>query len=91
MASIYARWVGAWEYRLATRDNNRVVRPFEWGLDWLGLPGTDPDPGSRIGEYVRGVLADSAKFFSYRTPSDYKLDGAHLTFTSPLDPFRARR
>ncbi len=24
-----------WEHKLAQRDNNRVVRPFEWGLDFL--------------------------------------------------------
>jgi hypothetical protein len=24
-----------WEHKLARRDNNRVVRPFEWGLDFL--------------------------------------------------------
>ena len=29
--SRYARWMNDWEYRLETRDSNRVVRPFEWG------------------------------------------------------------
>src|SRR5437870_588070 len=24
-----------WERKLAQRDNNRVVRPFEWGLEFL--------------------------------------------------------
>ncbi|MGE5647203.1 MAG: RcgR family putative quorum lactone hydrolase [Acidobacteriota bacterium] len=84
MASIYARWVGAWEYRLATRDRNRVERPFEWGLDWLGLPENGQNPDARIREFVRGVLADSASFFSYRTPSDYRLEGSHLSFSSPI-------
>jgi hypothetical protein len=28
---IYARYMDRWERKLATRDNNRVVRPFEWG------------------------------------------------------------
>ncbi len=32
--SRYARWMNDWEYRLETRDSNRVVRPFEWGMDW---------------------------------------------------------
>jgi hypothetical protein len=31
----YARWMYSWETRLTTRDENRVVRPLEWGLEWL--------------------------------------------------------
>jgi len=26
----------AWERRLASATSDRVVRPFEWGLDWIG-------------------------------------------------------
>ncbi len=38
--SRYARWMNDWEYRLETRDSNRVVRPFEWGMDWTAdFPG----------------------------------------------------
>lgn len=84
MASIYARWVGSWEYRLATRDSNRVVRPFEWGLDWLGLTQNNSHPGAQVREYVAEALADSEALFSYRTPSDYRLEGSHLTFSSAL-------
>src|ERR1039458_2039962 len=25
----------AWETDLTTRDTNRIVRPLEWGFDWL--------------------------------------------------------
>ena len=31
----YARWMYDWETRLTTRDENRVVRPLEWGFEWL--------------------------------------------------------
>ncbi len=31
----YAKWMTAWETRLTTRDTNRIVRPLEWGFDWL--------------------------------------------------------
>ena len=34
MRTRYKNWIESWEYRLTTRDSNRVVRPFEWGLDW---------------------------------------------------------
>lgn len=31
----YANWMYRWETALTTRDENRVVRPLEWGFDWL--------------------------------------------------------
>jgi len=31
----YAKWMTRWETRLTTRDTNRIVRPREWGFDWL--------------------------------------------------------
>jgi len=34
MPSLYARWMYKWETRLTQVDNNRVVRPLEWGVDW---------------------------------------------------------
>ena len=34
MPSLYARWMYNWETRLTSVDNNRVVRPLEWGLEW---------------------------------------------------------
>jgi hypothetical protein len=31
----YADWMYRWETALTTRDENRIVRPLEWGFDWL--------------------------------------------------------
>ena len=33
MKEHYRRWMHDWEARMTSRDNNRVVRPFEWGLE----------------------------------------------------------
>src|SRR6266851_3572309 len=35
LSKIYAKWMYAWETALTTRDTNRIVRPLEWGFDWL--------------------------------------------------------
>lgn len=35
VANLYARWMYRWETALTTRDENRIVRPVEWGFDWL--------------------------------------------------------
>ena len=34
MPSRYAQWMYDWETRLTSVDNNRIVRPLDWGLDW---------------------------------------------------------
>ena len=35
MLKRYAEWMVRWETELTTRDENRVVRPMEWGFGWL--------------------------------------------------------
>ena len=91
MPGLYARWMDRWERKLATRDTNRVVRPFEWGTDWLheiGYPScpADANGNSRecLSDFVTGALADSDRFFSYKSATDYHLKDGELTFTSPV-------
>lgn len=80
-----------WERKLATRDTNRVVRPFEWGADWLhsiGYPDCPADANGDAPEWVEQftaqALADSDRFYSYEPASDYHLRDGLLTFTSPV-------
>ncbi len=47
---IYGRWMDRWERKLATRDTNRVVRPFEWGTDWLNAIGYPSIPAEVNGD-----------------------------------------
>jgi hypothetical protein len=82
MTGLYARWINRWETKLATRDNNRMVRPFEWGLDWL--PDAPLDP-SGLAAYLANHKAQSDQFFSYRTPSDFSISEGRLTFTSAIE------
>jgi hypothetical protein len=86
----YARWMDRWERHLASRDSDRVVRPFEWGSEWLDrlefprchLTG---DGLSKLPAFVAEALRDSDRFFAYETPRNFKLEGARLTFRSPVD------
>jgi len=34
MRKLYARWMYDWEDRLCSRATDRMVRPFDWGLEW---------------------------------------------------------
>jgi hypothetical protein len=97
MPGIYASYMERWERKLATRDNNRVVRPFEWGADWLSEIGhpaisaeVNGDAHERLSDFTASVLDDSERFFAYAPVRDYRLRGNRLNFTSPV-PSRDRR
>jgi dienelactone hydrolase len=80
----------AWERRLAGATKDRVVRPFEWGLEWIPTNGhrSDAAPVDVIGDWVSQVMADSDAFFTPAETTDYtltpSLDGSLLTFPSAL-------
>jgi hypothetical protein len=82
MTGLYARWIDRWETKLANRDTNRLVRPFEWGLDWL--PGAPADPGA-LSAYLAEHTRRSGEFYSYETPTDFTLQDGRLAFTSAVE------
>lgn len=85
-----------WERRLAdVSRHDRIVRPFEWGLEWLDPPITADHYGSNgksaatpfyaVDRWVDAVMADTDRFYSAPSTSDYELDGNRLTFPSAID------
>ncbi len=84
MSGLYARWIDRWERKLANRDTNRVVRPFEWGLEWLDLPPSSDDALEAVSAWAAAAVTGSDRLFSYTKPADYRFEGSHLRFTSAL-------
>jgi dienelactone hydrolase len=82
----------AWERRLASVTKNRVVRPFEWGLDWTPPNGHGPDthPSSVLKKWVAEIMADTDAFFTPAPSGTCELapgpreTGRALTFQSAL-------
>jgi hypothetical protein len=80
----------AWERRLASVTTDRVVRPFDWGLEWVPDNGHQPGalPADVIGDWVSHVISDTDAFFTPPPTTDYTLqpapDGDLLTFPSAL-------
>jgi hypothetical protein len=82
-----------WETRLTTRDENRVVRPLEWGFEWLepfmqshGFGAAMPsahvarDNAAAEAAMVRIselLIQNSDKFFGYERPTDFRLEERH--------------
>lgn len=89
----YARWMYEWETRLTTRDENRVVRPLEWGFDSIspfleshGLTGALPEADAAHGgekaeaamtKINQILIAHSNDFFGYQRPADFRLEERH--------------
>ena len=88
MPSRYAQWMYDWETRLTSVDNNRVVRPLDWGLDWThswpdrngGRPsgeGSGQDSRELLEYFSRfndRIVNASDDFYSYQKPSDFRLE-----------------
>src|SRR5271165_5430036 len=83
MPSRYAQWMYDWETRLTSVDNNRVVRPLDWGLDWThGWPGRNggpvgqgaPDLLKYFSQFNDRIIRTSDDFYGYRTPGDFRLE-----------------
>jgi hypothetical protein len=71
---------GAWERRLASATTDRVVRPFEWGLDWIPQNGNRVDPAAeQIGEWVLQVMKNTDEFFTPPPTRDYALTARAAT------------
>jgi len=83
--SWYEHAIRRYEHRRWTNDDNRMVRPFEWGIEHIqSLNGTG-DPRIFLAEYASEAIARSREWFAPGTVRDYRLDGDNvLTFTSPL-------
>jgi hypothetical protein len=74
-----------WEHSLSRRDTNRKVHAFEWGLDFITQNGTQViDPKRFLLEYSQKAITESDLYHSYNPANDWKLDGRHLTFSSPI-------
>src|SRR5437762_8522641 len=64
----------AWERRLAAATTNRVVRPFEWGLEWIPKNGSSGvPPADQVRQWVARVMSDTDAFFTPHPTTDYTL------------------
>ena len=90
-----------WEYRLTTRDENRVVRPLEWGFEWVepflathGFGAAVPSPESMRDDAEAAMvrinqllIRNSDVFFSYERPTDFRLEERHpMLFPTNVRP-----
>jgi hypothetical protein len=94
----YREWMYRWEHALTSRDTNRIVRPFEWGLDWaerwpVAHSAPKDHSEAEIERYWfdlnERIVEHSEEFYSYRRPTNFCLEQrpvrVHQTGSNP-DP-----
>jgi hypothetical protein len=79
-----------WETDLTTRDENRVVRPLEWGFEWItpfleahgfadAVPGPEVEHDDAAAEAAmvrinQLLIRHSDQYFGYERPTDFRLE-----------------
>ena len=84
----YAKRIDSWEYHLATRSTDRVVRPFDWGAEWMArwpFSSKAADLEDKLRELSRIAIARSPEFFAYQPPADFRVEGNMVRFRSPIE------
>ena len=86
MKETYRRWMHDWETRMTARDSNRMVRPFEWGNEfvqaWPVAAGMRPpqdasDAKASLAFWTAvndRIIANSDDFYAYKTPTDFRIE-----------------
>jgi hypothetical protein len=90
LSRLYAKWMFSWETALTTRDTNRIVRPLEWGFDWLqdfsplatedGPHPTDVSVADNFARMIavnHDIISRADEFFDYQTPTDFRVERRH--------------
>lgn len=81
------RYMHRREREHAMRDNNRIVREFGWGIEFIDKSRTNADPHEFFREYSRKTIQASDEFFCSPAISDYQLIDNELTWTSGIETF----
>src|ERR1700750_1052347 len=78
------RYIRARERWHAERDTNRLVRPFEWGAEFVSEHTNGGGPREVIARASRDAVRHSEEFYALPPIEDYHLRGGRLTWTSAV-------
>jgi dienelactone hydrolase len=66
------------------RDNNRLVRPFEWGLSYISDHVNGDDPRKVLRNHTAQAMMSSDDFYALPEIPDFQLHDDQLTWTSAI-------
>ena len=71
-----------WYHQL---DDNRLVRPFDWGLSHILDHVNGDDPRVLLRQHTERVMQSSDDFYALPEIADFELNGDQLTWTSVIE------
>ncbi len=74
-----------YEHQRWSKDDNRRVLPFEWGLEHIGGRRDEPDPRAYLEGWVEQTLASSDAWYATTPADDYRFADGVLTFASAIE------
>jgi dienelactone hydrolase len=72
------------EIEHSRRDDNRIVRPFDWGLEFVADHINGDDPHQWLSRYADEVMARSEEFYALPEIRDFELRANILSWTSAI-------
>ncbi len=73
------------ERRLAARGEERHIRPFEWGAEFVLEHPNGDDARRAVADYARRAVAESDEFYALPEITDFRLASDLLTWTSVVE------
>lgn len=67
------------------RDNNRLVRPLDWGLSFVSEHVNGDDPRDVLRKHSEAAMTHSEEFYALPVIPDFALAGDQLTWTSAIE------
>ena len=64
---------------------DRVVRPFDWGLDWLPDAARTGAPAEALRSWAAAATAESERFYAVPPTERFRFDGHLLEYPSPVE------
>lgn len=67
-----------------SQDKNRIVRPFEWGTEFVSEEINSENPRQFFSELAKNTVAESDDFFALTDEIDFNVQGNDLTWESAV-------
>ena len=78
------RYMHAKERYFAMRDDNRIVQPFDWGIEFVEPQAVGRGPRQFFEQFSNDAITNSDDFFFSPEIADFRLDRRNLTWTSGI-------
>jgi dienelactone hydrolase len=81
---LFGKWMRAREIAHTKRDENRIIRPFAWGVEYINDHVNGADPRALFRRHAQRAMENSDQFYALPEIRDWQLAGDRLAWTSAV-------